>query len=526
MAETTGNADNITGLYDLLRAEVDQFEQARSSGLLDEIDRNFQQFARLVALFLVSERDTYYGYFFMAMAFRTDFAGTSIAGIRLDQYPPVFETNPLILMRYPLKEIVYIFCHEVDHVVFNHPAEMVRSNPEEDPEKYRLFNLAADAAVNDQLNQEIAGGKKFLRMPKGAVTSQTLKKTFGLRSVKSGESYQYYYDLIKGKDKGEKPEDGPEGSDGNGGAGTGDGENGVAPIPGTTPQEGQAGRQAPGEGQGGASGAGAFEAALGSVSAQDDDARAMAAITAEQAAGHVTDHEWLASEGTDQMVDVDQMLAEATKELVNEANQIMGAEARGMMPARFSSQVKRLNRPAELNWQSILKKYVGTVAAEKQKTRARLNRRQPRRYDLSGSREGKMLKIVVAIDTSASMDDDAIRQIFNEIFAIVSRKRFELTVIECDASIQRVYELKSPNDLPDHVNGRGGTAFTPVINYINENRRFRDALLVYFTDGFGESRIPKPLTYRNLWVVLGNPENLSVKRPYGAVLPLKGQDWD
>lgn len=526
MAETTGNADNITGLYDLLRAEVDQFERARSSGLLDEIDRNFQQFARLVALFLVSERDTYYGYFFMAMAFRTDFAGTSIAGIRLDQYPPVFETNPLILMRYPLKEIVYIFCHEVDHVVFNHPAEMVRSNPEEDPEKYRLFNLAADAAVNDQLNQEIAGGKKFLRMPKGAVTSQTLKKTFGLRSVKSGESYQYYYDLIKGKDKGEKPEDGPEGSDGNGGAGTGDGENGVAPIPGTTPQEGQAGRQAPGEGQGGASGAGAFEAALGSVSAQDDDARSQAAITADQAVGHVTDHEWLAPEDTDQMVDVDQMLAEATKELVNEANQIMGAEARGMMPARFSSQVKRLNRPAELNWQSILKKYVGTVAAEKQKTRARLNRRQPRRYDLSGSREGKMLKIVVAIDTSASMDDDAIRQIFNEIFAIVSRKRFELTVIECDASIQRVYELKSPNDLPDHVNGRGGTAFTPVINYINENRRFRDALLVYFTDGFGESRIPKPLTYRNLWVVLGNPENLSVKRPYGAVLPLKGQDWD
>lgn len=523
MAETTDNAENIAGLYDLLRSEVDQFEQARSSGLLDEIDCNFQRFARLVALFLVSERDTYYGYFFMAMTFRTDFACTSIAGIRLDQYPPVFETNPLILMRYPLKEIVYIFCHEVDHVVFNHPAEMVRSNPEGDPEKYRLFNLAADAAVNDQLNQEIADGKKFLRMPKGAVTSQTLKKTFGLRSVKPGESYRYYYELIS--DKGEKPENGPAGSDGNGGAGDGDNGTGVAPIPGTTPQGGATDRQTPGEGWDGASGAGASEA-TGASSAQDDDTRAQAAITADQAAGHVTDHEWLASEGTDQMVDVDQMLAEATKELVNEANQIMGSEARGMMPARFSSQVQRLNRPAELNWQSILKKYVGAVAAEKQKTRARLNRRQPRRYDLSGSREGKMLRIVVAIDTSASMGDDAIRKIFNEIFAIVSRRRFELTVIECDASIQRVYELKSPNDLPDHVNGRGGTAFTPVINYINENRRFRDALLIYFTDGFGESRIPKPLTYRNLWVILGDPECLSVKRPYGAVLPLRSRDWD
>lgn len=524
MAETTDNAENIAGLYDLLRSEVDQFEQARSSGLLDEIDCNFQRFARLVALFLVSERDTYYGYFFMAMTFRTDFACTSIAGIRLDQYPPVFETNPLILMRYSLKEIVYIFCHEVDHVVFNHPAEMVRSNPEGDPEKYRLFNLAADAAVNDQLNQEIADGKKFLRMPKGAVTSQTLKKTFGLRSVKPGESYRYYYELIS--DKGEKPENGPEGPGANGGAGTDDGNNGVAPIPGKTPQKGETGQQASGEDQGGASGASGPEAALGASSTQDDNTRAQTAITADQAAGHVTDHAWLATEDADQMVDVDQMLTEAAKELVNEANQIMGAEARGMMPARFSSQVRRLNRPAELNWQSILKKYVGAVAAEKQKTRARLNRRQPRRYDLSGSREGKMLRIVVAIDTSASMGDDAIRKIFNEIFAIISRRRFELTVIECDASIQRVYELKSPNDLPDHVNGRGGTAFTPVINYINENRRFRDALLIYFTDGFGESRIPKPLTYRNLWVILGDPECLSVKRPYGAVLPLRSRDWD
>lgn len=524
MVETTDNAENIAGLYDLLRSEVDQFEQARSSGLLDEIDCNFQRFARLVALFLVSERDTYYGYFFMAMTFRTDFACTSIAGIRLDQYPPVFETNPLILMRYSLKEIVYIFCHEVDHVVFNHPAEMVRSNPEGDPEKYRLFNLAADASVNDQLNQEIAAGKKFLRMPRGAVTSHTLKKTFALGSVKPGESYRYYYELIS--DKGEKPENGPEGPGANGGAGTDDGNNGVAPIPGKTPQKGEAGQQASGEDQGGASVASGPEAALGASSTQDDDTRAQAAITADQAAGHVTDHAWLATKDADQMVDVDQMLTEAAKELVNEANQIMGSEARGMMPARFSSQVQRLNRPAELNWQSILKKYVGAVAAEKQKTRARLNRRQPRRYDLSGSREGKMLRIVVAIDTSASMGDDAIRKIFNEIFAIISRRRFELTVIECDASIQRVYELKSPNDLPDHVNGRGGTAFTPVINYINENRRFRDALLIYFTDGFGESRIPKPLTYRNLWVILGDPECLSVKRPYGAVLPLRSRDWD
>ena len=87
--------------------------------------------------------------------------------------------------------------------------------------------------------------------------------------------------------------------------------------------------------------------------------------------------------------------------------------------------------------------------------------------------------------------------------------------------IQRVYQVRTVADLPDHVAGRGGTAFTPVIRYINEHKHFRDALLIYFTDGFGEYVIPRPRTYRNLWVVFGNEKNLSVNEPYGIALPLK-----
>ena len=151
----------------------------------------------------------------------------------------------------------------------------------------------------------------------------------------------------------------------------------------------------------------------------------------------------------------------------------------------------------------------------------RLNRRQPQRFDLSGTRESKTLKIVVAIDTSGSVSDKEIEQIFSEIFAIIARRSFELTVIECDEEIQRVYQLKSPKDLPNRVEGRGGTSFTPVIEYINKRRYFRDALLIYFTDGYGEVSIPRPLTYRNLWVVLGNTSSLSVENPYGLALPLE-----
>ena len=484
--------NDIVQLLDNMKGSVLEFKQNPSERILRQLDADFRHFAQLVTLFLVSERDVYYGYFFMTMIFRTNFYKNVIAGIRLDEYPPVFETNPLILLKYSLKEILYIFCHEVDHVVFNHPAEMVKSNPNKDPELFKLFNYAADASVNDALDEEIRKGKKFMAAPQGAVTSKALQDMFGLSNVTPRESYLYYFDLIK--DLGDEVESGND--------------NGIAPIPGEVgcPMSNPSVR-------GGQS----------SPQTARKYKEGMRAVTAKDARGNIQDHVWSSGDAQDDMLPdgFDEMIAETIKELLNEVNDMMGTEARGMMPARFTSAIERVNRPPTLNWQAILKKYVGTVAAEKAKTRMRLNRRQPRRYDLSGARESKTLKIVVAIDTSGSVSDEEVRQIFDEIFGIIARRKFELTVIECDMEIQRVYQVRTVADLPDHVAGRGGTAFTPVIRYINEHKHFRDALLIYFTDGFGEYVIPRPRTYRNLWVVFGNEKNLSVNEPYGIALPLK-----
>lgn len=474
----TNQQDNIAALLQDMKSSVSEFEQTEDTAILQRIDADFQRFAQLVTLFLIAERDTYYGYFLMSMAFRTNYAVSTIAGIRLGEYPPVFETNPLILLKYSLKEILYIFCHEIDHVVFNHPAEMMKSNPEGNPELFELFNYAADASVNDMLNAEIKHGKKFMQAPKGVVTSKVIRDKFRLSHVQPLESYQYYFDLIKHHANmlGEPQQDG------------------IAPIP---------------------SGSAENNAIPGGVATSN-------VITAADAAGNINDHAWtFAAENDEPASESAEAMAEAVKELLNEVDSMMDGEARGLMPARFSTAVARANKPPALNWKAILKKYMGTIAADKVKTRMRLNRRQPQRFDLSGTRESKTLKIVVAIDTSGSVSDKEIEQIFSEIFAIIARRSFELTVIECDEEIQRVYQLKSPKDLPNRVEGRGGTSFTPVIEYINEHRYFRDALLIYFTDGYGEASIPRPLTYRNLWVVLGNTSNLSVENPYGLALPLE-----
>ena len=127
---------------------------------------------------------------------------------------------------------------------------------------------------------------------------------------------------------------------------------------------------------------------------------------------------------------------------------------------------------------------------------------------------------MVAIDTSGSVSDPMISKILNEIFSILAKRKHEITVIECDAAIRRIYRARTPADIKTKVMGRGGTQFSPVIDYINQNKYFRDALLIYFTDGYGEHMIPKPRTYRNLWVVAGGAENLSLDEPFGLVLSL------
>ena len=135
--------------------------------------------------------------------------------------------------------------------------------------------------------------------------------------------------------------------------------------------------------------------------------------------------------------------------------------------------------------------------------------------------DDKVLKIIVAIDTSASVDDEMISSIINEIFAILAKRKHEITILECDSKVQRVYRITKPSDIQKKVAGRGGTEFSPAIEYINHDRYYRDALMIYFTDGYGENRIPKPRTYRNIWVVFDHVRNLSVQDPYGVVIALE-----
>jgi predicted metal-dependent peptidase len=192
---------------------------------------------------------------------------------------------------------------------------------------------------------------------------------------------------------------------------------------------------------------------------------------------------------------------------------------KGNIPSYLENIISSLkNSKGELPWNLYLRRLMGTVESNKKKTITRRNRRQPDRLDIRGQLRSHKAEIAVAIDISGSISDEEFKQAIKEVLSIVKNYNHEITIIECDSQIRRVYKVKSIKDIKERINTRGGTKFTPVFEYVN-NKKVN--LLVYFTDGKGEDKLEViPRGYKVLWVISGRGDHLSLKEPYGAVKKL------
>lgn len=173
-------------------------------------------------------------------------------------------------------------------------------------------------------------------------------------------------------------------------------------------------------------------------------------------------------------------------------------------------------------WIKILTRFSSGRTREVRKTKTRLNRLQPQRFDLSGEIKERRPEVVCAIDTSGSRYADRIKKALGQVLALKVKFNYSITLIECDAKIQKITEIKKKSDIPDEYHGRGGTSYLPVIDYINSHPRYRNALLIYFTDGYGDGEIPKPKVRQTVWVLTGG-DYLSLKKPYGDVVLIDGE---
>lgn len=131
----------------------------------------------------------------------------------------------------------------------------------------------------------------------------------------------------------------------------------------------------------------------------------------------------------------------------------------------------------DIHWRRMIKLF----GASSNKTRIKNTiKKVSKRYGtVPGLKIKKMSKLLVAIDTSGSVDKSNIQLFFSEIFHLW-RNGAEIWVSECDSDIKRTYEYKGK--LPRFVEGRGGTSFDAPIQYANE--QLNPDGIIYFTDGY------------------------------------------
>lgn len=196
------------------------------------------------------------------------------------------------------------------------------------------------------------------------------------------------------------------------------------------------------------------------------------------------------------------------------------AATKGELTGYLANQVAIIkDRKDTLPWHYYLKKIVGTVTNAHRKTTTRRHRRQPERLDLRGTLRNHRAKIVVALDTSGSISNHEFMAAMEEVFQIVKNYNHEITIVECDNAIRHTYRVKDVKQLEERPAKRGGTAFSPVITYCNQQSI---DLLIYFTDGEGEtSLVTPPRGYRVLWVLTGRSKGLSLRTSYGLVKQLR-----
>ena len=220
-----------------------------------------------------------------------------------------------------------------------------------------------------------------------------------------------------------------------------------------------------------------------------------------------------------------QECSDAEKQLIqNQINQQIKTAAeqtikmRGTIPAEMQEIVDELFKPKPriFDWKAYFRRVLGSIYdINIKKTRRKESIRFP---DSAGIKHKKKVSILVAVDTSGSVNDDELRDFFSEI-TYIYKTGARITILECDAKITANYEYTGK--WTGKIHGRGGTDFQPVIDYYRKNMKDY-AALVYFTDG--ECSIPDNVPRDTIWVITSEGDHTKTYPGRTLFIPSKNEN--
>ena len=184
-------------------------------------------------------------------------------------------------------------------------------------------------------------------------------------------------------------------------------------------------------------------------------------------------------------------VAEKVKQVVNKAYE--ATKAAGQTPSNhILKAIHNLNQQTK-DWRQDLQRFHGKLIQTLSETTRKVRNR---RYGLlyPGYRKKPKLRLALAIDTSASMDDEILLQIHAELKKIHSHG-VDIWVIQCDTELQELSQFNPKK--PFEFKGRGGTKFKPIFDAANDLDI--DGLVVFSDmDNYDVDEIKQP-KYDVLW---------------------------
>lgn len=195
------------------------------------------------------------------------------------------------------------------------------------------------------------------------------------------------------------------------------------------------------------------------------------------------------------------------------------AKMKGKEPKGLGRYIDKLLNP-KLNWRELLYRYITQEIPTDYNWNMPSKRSQVLGVYLPRIKK-ELIDITIAIDTSGSIGKEELTEFLSEVIGIA--KAFEslrINILFMDAQIHNHYVLDQSNYedvLTYDIGGGGGTDFTDIYKYIEENVP-NTRLLVFFTDGF--ATFPREEEKKTLWVLTKNSCDVS-SIPFGEIVKIE-----
>lgn len=202
---------------------------------------------------------------------------------------------------------------------------------------------------------------------------------------------------------------------------------------------------------------------------------------------------------------------------VRQAAMTAKAAQAGKMPAGLQRIIDELLMP-RIDWRQVLRRFIDESSSRDFAWHRPNRRLLPHGIIAPGTISNGVSHIVIAVDTSGSIDAEILRDFAAEVNGAYQEGGVDkLTVIYADAKVAHTEEFENGDELVLHPAGGGGTAFSDTFREIAEEHAGARAC-IYLTDmhvcDFGEEP-PMPV----LWGVYGRTKDFgSLNPPFGELI--------